>query len=203
MASCFCRLLVSDGLCFGAVGAYFVPYWKQKHPGPLSRTQSNGFGSQRDKKAEYASRQAFPSHPSGLRGFNKQPTREPGHYDPRIETPFVRSPPIGDAIKLSSVNSKYLSPLTLQDQIDSHRLFSPQDSTAQQPQEHPDSVTRTSRTLTELAEYETSVRGFGDAKDYISALPEPSALKARPAGAHRRLQSNLKAFQFLDPAQTT
>jgi hypothetical protein len=161
-------------------------YWKKKNPGPLLHTRSNGFDSQKDKKAKYTSRRPFPSHHSSLRRFNKQPTREPSNRGPRIETPFVRSLPTGDTIKLSSLNPKYLSPPNLQDQIDSHRLFlSTRDSTAQLLQEHPDSVTRTPRTRTALAKHETNVGEFGDAKEYILALPEPLALKAKPSRAYR------------------
>jgi hypothetical protein len=132
----------------------------------------------------------FPSHPALLRGFRKQRASPIQRYNPRVESPFPNS-----ATQLSPVGG------TGQSATYNHGLFTPPHYyPACRRQKHDLRQANKPRAAREIrASDPRQFTTFSAKHDYILPVPEPLALKARPAGRPPPLTRQLERFPMPMP----
>ena len=178
--------LVIICLCF-AFACY--PKWLTKRPTP---TKFNGLTQLRSLSRSPPPQ--FPSHPVVMRNLHKKPSQNVRRYDPRTYSPFPNTPPKGDAVSLPSIKGAN-SLAGLHKTSESDDPFSPvRARNCTTPIGHRYSIPTSRGTLTEMADYAPSLPQYGDAADYILALPEPLVLQARSAGRPPPLTRQIEKF---------
>ena len=126
---------------------------------------------------EIRASQVFPSHPAVRRGIPGQPSSQLRQYDPRTETPFPNSPPLGDSVSLPSITPRSRSVGDLHTTYNSSNgLFSP--------------IREVQRSRSGLPLNQTTVK----VADFTLPLPEPCLLGARSAGKAPALKRQLEKF---------
>ena len=173
------------------------PKWLKKRPTP---TKFNGLTQLRPLSRSPPPQ--FPSHPVVMRSLHKKPSQNVRRYNPRTHSPFLNAPPKGDAVGLPSIKGTN-SLASLHNTSESDDPFTPaRERNCTTPIGHRYSVPRSPTTLTEMADYAPSLRQYGDAADYILALPEPLVLQARSAGRPPPLTKQIAKFPLPESIST-
>ena len=163
------------------IWGFIVPrYRKKRHP-PRPPSALFNTASFTDLSAATLPRD-FPSHPALCRDLRKRPSGLLRQYDPRSETPFPNTPPLGESVSLPSITPRTYSAADIHT---SHGLFSP--AKDRQP----------SRRGAEDANEHDNATIAGDDQDhndYTLAMPEPCLLQAKPAGRAPPLKRQLDKF---------
>lgn len=185
-----------------------LPKWHNRHPGRPSSTRFNGLGTWAAKygtsrpnslRSSHESPNSinhqarrFPAHPGVMARSDKVPPRPQGAvmvYNPRTETPFPNSPPMTVPVSIPGITPRSSKSMGDLRSIDGGRgPFSPSPSKLRRGRAKIETDE-----ATEMKEYKAGA-GFGDARDYVLAVPEPLALKPRGAGRPPRLTKQLEKF---------
>lgn len=195
-------------ICF--FWGFILPKWRKRYPGRPSSTRFNGLGKWAAKHGTGRPASLLPPHESS-NSINQLPRRFPAHpgvmarsdkvpprpagavlvYNPRIETPFPNNPPTTEPVSRPCITPRPSTSIgNLQRTDEGRGPFSPSSSkltlvTAKNIYDEGEA--------TEMKKYSSGAR-FGDAKDYILAVPEPLALKPRSAGRPPPLTKQLEKF---------
>lgn len=170
-----------------AIWGFVIPKWRKKHPASPSRTKWNE-GSILTARRKRARRKLFASKISLARPSPAQilPT-----YNPRVESPFPTRPSSSTEHDrnglVTRTHSAYTAPLP---SVSSNGLFTPvrHDQDAFQKQYHtvPRAIPAKHNPL--------KSSDFGDAKDFILAVPEPLTLRPREAGRPPAVARHLEKY---------
>ena len=182
-----------------------LPKWRRRRPGRPAATRFNCIGKWAAKKGtvkpnsllpshDSSNPRRFPAHPGVMARSDRAPPRpKPAVmvYNPRTETPFPNSPPSTEPVSISYITPRPSTSIgTSRNTTGSQGRFS--QSPCKVARLKANRVEDTDE-ATELTEYNTRF-GFGDAKDYRVAVPEPLALKPKGAGRPPPLTKQLERF---------
>ncbi|KAJ9655899.1 hypothetical protein H2198_005340 [Neophaeococcomyces mojaviensis] len=175
-----------------AIWGFVIPQIRKKYPPSPSRTRWND-GSVLTRR-QCRSRNTFPNHPA-VKPLLLKPSAAQilPTYNPRIESPFPGHPEPGVTRTLHGICGRANSAPMAFTNTSSNGLFTPiRGSTAGEDEAK--------------NKYHTVPRGFdaksfigksadfGDAKDFILAVPEPLALKPRSAGRPPAVTRHLERY---------
>ena len=171
------------------------PVFRKKYPPNPTATRYNGLAPCLRARSPAPT---FPSHPVVMRNFGRSPRSRPSHeverYDPRTTTPFPNTPPAGHSVSLTSIkplsSSKSLPNKSTEDDV----FTLPQASSSRRPGARDYQTPKNLGTLNKNAGHPTTLSHYGDAADYILALPEPLSLEPKSAGRAPSLQKQINRF---------
>ncbi|KAK5098603.1 hypothetical protein LTR70_002490 [Exophiala xenobiotica] len=176
-----------------AVWGFIIPKWRKKHPANPSRTKWNDGSILTSRRRPSRRIRTFPSHPAIKPLLSKPSTAQIlPTYNPRIESPFPDSPNQGVTRTLPHVVRTYSAPVPTTS-LSSHGLFTPvrrQNPGEDQFKNKYHTVPRAS----DAKNFPGRSADFGDAKDFILAVPEPLALKPREAGRPPAVKRHLEKY---------
>lgn len=179
-----------------AIWGFVIPRWRKKHPASPSRTKWNDGSILTSRKRPSRRIRTFPSHPAIKPLLSKPSTAQIlPTYDPRVESPFPDSPGPGLTrsfpVVVSRFHSVHSAP-TLPTNISSEGLFTPVRHNTKEDQSKNDY--HTVPRAKDAKHFVGRSADFGDAKDFILAVPEPLALKPRDAGRPPAVKRHLEKY---------
>ena len=176
-----------------AIWGFLVPRWRKKHAATPSRTKWNDGSILTSRRRPGGRIRTFPSHPAIKPLLSKPSTAQIlPTYDPRVESPFPDSPNPGLKGGLPDVVRIHSAPV-ISDSTSSGGLFTPARHNALEEDQSKSkyyTVPRTNNTK----HFVGKSADFGDAKDFILAVPEPLALKPREAGRPPAVARHLEKY---------
>lgn len=176
-----------------AVWGFVIPKWRKKHPANPSRTKWNDGSILTSRRRPGRRVRTFPSHPA-IKPLLSKPSAAQilPTYNPRIESPFPDSPNLGVTRTLPHVVRTHSAPLPATS-LSSHGLFTPirhRNPGEDQFKNKYHTVPRAS----DAKHFPGKSADFGDAKDFILAVPEPLALRPREAGRPPAVMRHLEKY---------
>ena len=171
------------------------PKLRKKYPPNPTATRYNGLAPCLRIRSPAPT---FPSHPVVMRTFGRSPRSRPSQeverYDPRTTTPFPNTPPAGHSVSLTSIKP-IPSSNSLRNKSTEDDVFTlPKASSSRRPAAREYQTPSTPRIPNKFAGHDTTLSHYGDAADYILALPEPLSLEPKSAGKAPSLQKQINRF---------
>lgn len=176
-----------------AIWGFLVPRWKRKHAATPSRTKWNNGSILTTRRRPGGRIRIFPSHPAIKPLLSKPSTAQIlPTYDPRVESPFPDNPNPGLNGGLPDVVRIHSAPVT-SNSTSSDGLFTPARHNALE-EDQSESKYHTVPRANNTKHLVGKSADFGDAKDFILAVPEPLALKPREAGRPPAVTRHLEKY---------
>lgn len=164
-----------------AIWGFVIPKWRQKHPPDPSRTKWND-GSFLTTRRSSRTRTIFPTHPAVKPLLSKPSAAQIlPTYDPRLESPFPDNNHPRTSRQLACTTPQTYSVPTSANTISSNGLFTPVKGTITVQDLAKNNYHTVPRAI-EAKHFTSKSTDFGDAKEFILAVPEPLALRPRDAG---------------------
>lgn len=174
-----------------AIWGYLIPKWKKKHLASPSRSEweEGILTSRRSRRLR-----SFPSHPTIKPLLSKPSTAQIlPTYNPRVESPFPDRPEPGLSLNASQIVPRTYSAATAPTVLSSNGLFTPVRGRNGEDGQYLKKYHTVPR-ATKAKHFPGKSSDFGDAKDFILAVPEPLVLKPRDAGRPPAVTRHLEKY---------
>ena len=176
-----------------AIWGFVIPQWRRKHPSNATRTKWNDGSILTSRRRPSRRIRTFPCHPAIEPLLSKPSTTQIlPTYNPRIESPFPDSPNLGVARTLPHVVRTHSAPVAATS-MSSDGLFTPIKNRNTEEDRSKNNYHTVPR-ATDAKHFPGRSVDFGDAKDFILAVPEPLALKPREAGRPPAVMRHLEKY---------